>query len=34
MRSVDYSAEICPVGGGRKKALESWNGKNYSEIKS
>lgn len=30
MRSVDYSAEICP----RKKTLDSWNGKNYSKIKS
>lgn len=30
MHSVDYSAEICPVGGGRKKTLDSWNGKNYS----
>lgn len=32
MRSVDYNAEICPVSGGRKKTLESWNGKIIQKL--
>lgn len=34
MCSLDVSAEIGLVGGGRKKTLDSCNGENYSGIKN